>query len=623
MMTGGAPALSAETPDAVLHPDQYDWRAMTVNEDLGGSTVLFRVPAPRLGFVHAAVFLPRSPFAFRLYADGLHVLSYSDRSMFAPRSYLGWIWHLADLPNNKVPEYLYIHAHTDVAIRFVIPHVGNRPDIVRYLIEANIGSFIVIILCLTTAAALLPLAVVRKDAILGSLTVFLVCIGWWMLNINIASQLFLPVAPWRAILENFTLYLSPAGVGIFMERSMPSGLIRPARWIGLFFCAYAVLFTLLDLAGILPIYRSQLPFVIAVVCFAVFMMFQLVRGVIRGHTEAKILAVGVLFILAFTIHDLMLVIAFASGMVELRTLRLHWGVLGFVVSMIGVAAYRVHLMQEAIRAYSVELESMVEDRTRTLNHALQGLRVRDTQMREELHIASDIQKLLLPQMPLALPGLRLEGIYLPMHTVSGDYYDIAAAPDGHHAILFADVSGHGVPAALVMTMLKTIFQDIALRMNDPSEILSHLNNRLEENLARSGTYATACTVIIAPGGSVSYANAGHRPMLVARQGSSVIESFDSEGVLLGAYKSTPENFPARIFKCEPGDRIYLYTDGVTESPVGNDIFGDERLLDFLTRQKQNPPAEICRQLARLLESTRHPREQEDDITFLIVDFAQG
>lgn len=620
MLISGAPSLSSGIPDAVLHPDRFEWRPMMLNEDLGGRTVLFRVPVPRLGFAHAALYLPRAPFAFRVYADNVHVLSFSDQSQFEPRSYLGWIWHLVDLPNNRVPEYLYIHAHTDLAIRFVIPHIGNRPDIVRYLIEANIGSFIVVVLCLTTAIAVLPLAFTRRDAILGSLALFLICIGWWMLNINVASQLFLPIAPWRALLETFTLYLAPAGVGIFMERSMPSGLIRPARWIGLFFFAYAVLFTLLDLAGFLPVYRSQLPFVIAVVCVAVFMIFQLIRGVLRGHTEAKILAVGVTCILAFTIHDLMLVIAFASGMVELRTLRLHWGVLGFVASMIGVAAYRVHLMQEAIRAYSVELESMVDERTRTLNEALQGLRVRDMQMREELHIASDIQKLLLPRLPLDLPGARVEGMYLPMHTVSGDYYDIASAPDEHIAILFVDVSGHGVPAALVMTMIKTIFQEVAKRLKDPSEILSHLNNRLEENLARSGTYATACTLVIGPGGVVRYANAAHRPMLLSRKGTVNLEAFDSEGVLLGAYISTPANFPAKQFTCRPGDRIFLYTDGITESPVGNDIFGDERLTDFLTEYQDSPPADICRNLVRLLDATRHPREQEDDITFLVLDF---
>ena len=138
----------------------------------------------------------------------------------------------------------------------------------------------------------------------------------------------------------------------------------------------------------------------------------------------------------------------------------------------------------------------------------------------ELEVARDIQQSLLPQRMPNVPGLRIHGTYLPMSAVAGDFYDVVARPDGRVVVVVADVSGHGVPAALVAAMFKVAFAAEAKRYNCPGDILGGINRTLTGTFDRA--YITACCVSIDRAReTMVYAAAGHPAALLRRSGGRI------------------------------------------------------------------------------------------------------
>jgi sigma-B regulation protein RsbU (phosphoserine phosphatase) len=193
----------------------------------------------------------------------------------------------------------------------------------------------------------------------------------------------------------------------------------------------------------------------------------------------------------------------------------------------------------------------------------------------ELRLARDIQQSLLPQRMPVIPGLRLTGRYLPMSAVAGDFYDVATRADGRVVVIVADVSGHGVPAALVASMVKVAFAAEVERYERPGEILGGINRALVGKFERA--YVTACCAAIdRSGGTLSYAAAGHPPAVLRRR-AGALQRIEEGGIALtlmpqASYATTDLAF-------DPGDRLLLFTDGLIEAvrPGSDDFFGDAEL----------------------------------------------
>jgi len=198
----------------------------------------------------------------------------------------------------------------------------------------------------------------------------------------------------------------------------------------------------------------------------------------------------------------------------------------------------------------------------------------------ELDLARSIQQSLLPQRMPDAPGLRLAGAYIPMSAVAGDFYDVLPLSSGRTLILVADVSGHGIPAALIASMVKVAVAAEADRHDSPGDILTGINRALTGKFERA--YVTACCVVTDPQRRrLMYAVAGHPPALLRRTDGR-IERLDQGGIVLTlmpavVYQTTEVAF-------EPGDRLLIYTDGLTEStpPGGDEFFGDAELARVLT-----------------------------------------
>jgi len=234
----------------------------------------------------------------------------------------------------------------------------------------------------------------------------------------------------------------------------------------------------------------------------------------------------------------------------------------------------------------------------------------------ELEIARQIQASSLPTGTPEVQDLQIAAQYLSMTAVGGDFYQFLQVDRHRIGILVADVSGHGVPAALIASMMKVAMQSVTSYTDQPSEVLSGLNRILSGQLR--GQFITAAYLWLDMEARKGlYSAAGHPPLLRWRQGK--LESIESNGLLIGV---VPEpSYPVRELTLDPGDRLLLYTDGVVEPEnAAGDSFGDRALEQALRDNQASSTAEL---LDRLLSRLHHwqpaSATQPDDITLIVID----
>lgn len=229
----------------------------------------------------------------------------------------------------------------------------------------------------------------------------------------------------------------------------------------------------------------------------------------------------------------------------------------------------------------------------------------------ELETARRIQMSILPRSLPEVSGLQIAATYRPMTEVAGDFYDFIRLDDRRVTALIADVSGHGIPAALIASMLKVAFAQQAPRAADPAGVLSGLNAALNGTL--DGQFVTAaCAYIDLAEGAIIYSGAGHPPALLIRRQPREIVELAENGLFLGPFRNACyENLRAPFAR---GDRLLLYTDGVIEATVADgEPFGAERLREFASAHRDAAPSAI----AESLVSKGGGRQQEDDLTVVV------
>lgn len=241
-------------------------------------------------------------------------------------------------------------------------------------------------------------------------------------------------------------------------------------------------------------------------------------------------------------------------------------------------------------------------------------------IRQELATARRIQSSLLPEQPPLMAGLDMAARYLPMNEVAGDFYDFYQVDEYRQTILVADVSGHGVPAALIASMVKGAFRAQVENIARPELVLSGMNQILTGQLNRE--YVTAiCIFIDLEAGILRYAGAGHPPLLIRRKDGRGWVSLLKNGLLLGqfsvaVYRSVEQ--PLMV-----GDRLLLYTDGVLEATNAKDEdFGEDGLKTFLAGHDELSAGDLADALLAAVDGWTSPAQdesQDDDLTVVVVD----
>lgn len=236
-------------------------------------------------------------------------------------------------------------------------------------------------------------------------------------------------------------------------------------------------------------------------------------------------------------------------------------------------------------------------------------------MEQELRVARVIQQTLLPKEVPSIDGWRMEAYWQPARAVSGDFYDFITFPDGRLAIIAADVTDKGVPAALVMATTRSILRVVAEKLVNPGDVLAEANNRLCPDIP-ANMFVTCLYALLDPmTGVVRYANAGHNPPY--QRTTNGISEIRARGMPLGLMPDM--DYEEKEVVINPGENVILYSDGLVEAhnPQG-EMFGFPRLRELLTIPQCG--GELIHCMVDELKSFTGPDwEQEDDVTFVSLE----
>ena len=241
----------------------------------------------------------------------------------------------------------------------------------------------------------------------------------------------------------------------------------------------------------------------------------------------------------------------------------------------------------------------------------------------ELAIARDIQMAILPKLFPPIPDrdeFDLRALIVPAREVGGDFYDFFPLDEHRLCFLIADVSGKGVPAALFMAVTKTLIKSTARDRHSSAEILTQVNAELAADNPNNMFVTVFCGVLDARTGDLEYTNAGHNPpVLIGADGQSPRLLKGTPQLLLGIMEGVV--YRSASLRLAPGERLLLYTDGVTEAMNAQDAFYSEaRLLDTLESEPQPDLAGLLAMLLERVQSFAGETPQSDDITLLAIEY---
>lgn len=240
----------------------------------------------------------------------------------------------------------------------------------------------------------------------------------------------------------------------------------------------------------------------------------------------------------------------------------------------------------------------------------------------ELNVATNIQKSMLPRIFPAFPERKEIDIYAtmdPAKEVGGDFYDFFMVDDNHVAIVAADVSGKGVPAALFMVIAKTLIKDHTRSDTDLGTVFTEVNDILCESNSEEMFVTAFEGVLDMTTGEFRYVNAGHEiPFICKKDGT--FESYKIRaGLILAGMEGT--RYRSGSLTLEPGDKLFQYTDGVTEATdANNQLYGMKRLESVLKKNSSMVPAELLSAVRADIDAFVGNAPQFDDITMICLEF---
>lgn len=415
---------------------------------------------------------------------------------------------------------------------------------------------------------------------------------------------------------------------------------RAAVWFGVFGCLYGV-----RLAGYSVLVQPALPepfwrYLDAFITYAIVVPVGLFVESLFGHGWRSLLRrvwqAAAVYAMVAMVHDLvrgvpgatlwlnapvvLIAGSIATGHVVARWWRGAWprelrvAATGGLV-FVAVATYQTlggttRLEHFAMLVFMVSVGYLVVQRMLAGERELVAVS-------RELDIARRIQQSILPRRLPEVAGLGVAASYMPMSAVGGDFYDFNTDQPERLGVIVADASGHGVPAALVASMVKIAFAAEAERLDDPGQVLTNINRRLSGTF--QGAYVTACCAFVdARTRTLTYASAGHPAPLLRRAGGHV-EHLDERGLLLAF--DPDARYGAAQAALQPGDRVVFFSDGLIEACNASDeFFGDARLEQLVAASGTDTPGQLVEALVGDLRRWVGPTASlQDDVTLVVVD----
>ncbi len=243
--------------------------------------------------------------------------------------------------------------------------------------------------------------------------------------------------------------------------------------------------------------------------------------------------------------------------------------------------------------------------------------VKSHQINREIEVAADIQKTLLPGKMPVLRGSEVAAFSDAAKGVSGDYYDVFELGAGKTALIICDVAGKGVPASLLMIMIRTVVRTISTPDKRADVIMKELNKAITGRLG-ADRFATMSLIILdRDKNTLSYSNGAHYPLYILGGDSGRYRMFDTDGLPLGI--DINASFGHKKIRVRPNDYLVLFTDGLSEARnTSGEEMGTDRLLRFVARQSDQSPREMARRVKDYMNDFTSGMQQFDDQTFLVL-----
>ncbi len=282
-------------------------------------------------------------------------------------------------------------------------------------------------------------------------------------------------------------------------------------------------------------------------------------------------------------------------------------------------ADKINFIKNDLETLNLNLENIIETRTKELYFTIDELEKKDREMQIELELAGDIQQGIIPHVPAYHEGVKIEGYYNAMNKVGGDFFDIFHMQGGYLGILIADASGHGMPAAFITALAKISFSEVIQGHLFPADIFANVNEDMVDTI-KTDDFLTAFLLVISPNFEVFYCNASHQKAMVLRKDEMNIEEWDTNGLFIGALTEAASTYEDKQDILQYGDRVLLYTDGIVEAKnTQMESFGMERLKKIFLETSFGSLEAVKEKIIHEILDFTGEKEQFDDITFVIIE----
>src|ERR1035437_2781733 len=287
---------------------------------------------------------------------------------------------------------------------------------------------------------------------------------------------------------------------------------------------------------------------------------------------------------------------------------------------------RVHNILE-VRLLHLETKNcsrVLEETVRDLEASREVIRLKTLEERKnserELALAQETQESLLPRFLPQFENFRIHAFNSPTRYVGGDFYDFLQLSSGEWMGVLADVSGKGISAALLSSMVLGALSMEFHSRAQPQEVLNRVNQLLCEK-SLPFQFVTLFLFLLSPNGMGQFISAGHNPAYLFRSATGEIEEMVSDGYILGMFDFA--SYQPRTFRLDQGDILVVYSDGLTDAQnQQEEMFGEKRLLQLIRQEAPSGSQALERKFLKAIEQFTQGRPQTDDITFVVVEKCQ-
>lgn len=611
-------------PAYVHVPDTWDRHIINGKHlpGIGHATFRLKVLFPK-GTPSFGIKLQEVSTAYRLFINGVLVASNgtvgADRMTSTPQFLPKTAYFKAE--NGEAEIILQIsNYHEKNGGPWHSMHVGLPGQIAklreyRLFIEAALIGILLVI-----GIYHLGLFIIRiKD--LSSLFFFLYCLAIGLRTALMGERLlisFFPDFPWElgVRLEHLTFYMGiplfsyfltslyPAEIHRYFSRALlTAGLIAAV----VVFATPAHVFT-----------HLVTPFQIITLIALVYWIYGIILSIVRKEEDAVLVFAGFVALAAAAVNDML----YARGTINTGYL-ISFGLLILIFILSFTISLRFSRSFKRTEELSQELQhskKQIEEYNRTLEEKILERSAKILEQNAffemQLEMAGRLQRSLLPSAPPQIAEAHIATLYLPTMGVGGDIYDFRMNTSSGLGMFIADVSGHGIAAALIASMLKMSLNRWDIYLDQPSGLFREIHAALSDKIGNNFVSACACYIDINKG-TFRYAVAGHPiPIIVSANGT--FQQTENRGHVISNLFSS--NFSDTEITLAPGDKIILYTDGIVEARNSKgELFGEKRFFDILAQNANLPPRKLCEIIHH--EILAHIGErQEDDITMVIAQY---